>query len=135
MPWPATVSTGGDRNGEPPVTPWSEARSREGRARVRPRRGPAPWAPNPTGRRPRGGTAGGGSRSRAIPRDLSHPVDLPRRGGMTTRNEIHVIGAGLAGLTAAAFVARAGVPVVVHETRNRLGGRATTDDRGGFRFD
>ena len=54
---------------------------------------------------------------------------------MTTRNEIHVIGAGLAGLTAAAYVARAGLPVVVHETRNRLGGRATTDDRAGFRFD
>lgn len=52
-----------------------------------------------------------------------------------SRNEIHVIGAGLAGLTAAAFVARAGIPVVVHETRNRLGGRATTDDREGFRFD
>jgi hypothetical protein len=54
---------------------------------------------------------------------------------MTTRNEIHVIGAGLAGLTAAAFVTRAGLPVVVHETRDRLGGRATTDDRDGFRFD
>jgi hypothetical protein len=54
---------------------------------------------------------------------------------MSTRNEIHVIGAGLAGLTAAAYVARAGLPVVVHETRNRLGGRATTDDRDGFRFD
>ncbi len=54
---------------------------------------------------------------------------------MSTKNEIHVIGAGLAGLTAAAFVARAGLPVVVHETRNRLGGRATTDDRDGFRFD
>jgi hypothetical protein len=54
---------------------------------------------------------------------------------MSTRNEIHVIGAGLAGLTAAAFVARAGLPVVVHESRDRLGGRATTDDRDGFRFD
>lgn len=54
---------------------------------------------------------------------------------MTTRNEIHVIGAGLAGLTTAAYVVRAGLPVVVHETRNRLGGRATTDDRDGFRFD
>ncbi len=54
---------------------------------------------------------------------------------MITRNEIHVIGAGLAGLTAAAYVARAGLPVVVHETRGRLGGRATTDDREGFRFD
>lgn len=54
---------------------------------------------------------------------------------MSTRNEIHVIGAGLAGLTAAAVVARAGLPVVVHESRDRLGGRATTDDRDGFRFD
>ncbi len=54
---------------------------------------------------------------------------------MSTRNEIHVIGAGLAGLTAAAFVARAGLPVVVHESRDRLGGRATTDEREGFRFD
>lgn len=54
---------------------------------------------------------------------------------MSTRNEIHVIGAGLAGLTAAAFVAGAGLPVVVHESRNRLGGRATTDYRDGFRFD
>jgi protoporphyrinogen oxidase len=54
---------------------------------------------------------------------------------MSTRNEIHVVGAGLAGLTVAAYVARAGTPVVVHETRNRLGGRATTDDRDGFRFD
>lgn len=54
---------------------------------------------------------------------------------MTTRNEIHVVGTGLAGLTAAAFVARAGLPVVVHETRSRLGGRATTDERDGFRFD
>jgi hypothetical protein len=54
---------------------------------------------------------------------------------MSTRNEIHVVGAGLAGLTAAAFIARAGLPVVVHESRDRLGGRATTDDRDGFRFD
>ncbi len=54
---------------------------------------------------------------------------------MNTRNEIHVVGAGLAGLTAAAFVARAGIPVVVHETRTRLGGRSTTDERDGFRFD
>lgn len=67
--------------------------------------------------------------------DLSHPPELHRREGMNTRNEIHVIGAGLAGLTAAAFVARAGMPVVVHETRNRLGGRSTTDERDGFRFD
>ncbi|MGB0111613.1 MAG: NAD(P)-binding protein [Ilumatobacteraceae bacterium] len=50
------------------------------------------------------------------------------------RRTVHVVGGGLAGLTAAAVVARAGLPVVVHEQRNRLGGRATTDEHNGFRF-
>lgn len=50
-------------------------------------------------------------------------------------HEIHIVGGGLAGLTAAAFAARAGARVTVHETRHRLGGRATTDERDGFRFD
>lgn len=54
---------------------------------------------------------------------------------MEQRHEIHVIGGGLAGLAAAAFAARAGAAVVVHETRNRLGGRATTDERDGFHVD
>lgn len=54
---------------------------------------------------------------------------------MQERNEIHVIGAGLAGLAAATVAARAGASVVVHETRNRLGGRATTDDVDGFHVD
>lgn len=54
---------------------------------------------------------------------------------MEQRHEIHVIGGGLAGLAAAAYAARAGAPVVVHETRDRLGGRATTDERDGFHVD
>jgi hypothetical protein len=48
--------------------------------------------------------------------------------------EVHVIGGGLGGLAAAALVARSGRPVVVHERRGRLGGRATTDERRGYRF-
>lgn len=48
--------------------------------------------------------------------------------------QIHVIGGGLGGLAAAAIVARSGHPVVVHERRGRLGGRATTDERQGYRF-
>jgi phytoene dehydrogenase-like protein len=44
-----------------------------------------------------------------------------------------VIGAGLAGLTAAATAARAGKPVVVVEA-HAGGGRARTDERGGYRF-
>jgi hypothetical protein len=48
--------------------------------------------------------------------------------------EIHVVGGGLGGLAAAALVARSGRSVVVHERRGRLGGRATTDERNGYRF-
>ena len=44
-----------------------------------------------------------------------------------------VIGAGLAGLTAAATAARAGKPVVVVEA-HAAGGRARTDERGGYRL-
>lgn len=53
---------------------------------------------------------------------------------MNHTSDIHVIGGGLGGLAAAAFVARAGHPVTLHESRGRVGGRATTDDRSGFRF-
>ena len=49
-------------------------------------------------------------------------------------NDVVVIGAGLAGLTAAAYVAAAGHRVTVYERRGRLGGRATTDERNGFLF-
>lgn len=49
-------------------------------------------------------------------------------------DSVVVIGAGLAGLAAAAYVAAAGHPVTVHERRGRIGGRATTDERKGFRF-
>ncbi len=44
-----------------------------------------------------------------------------------------VIGAGLAGLTAAATAARTGKPVVVVEAHAE-GGRARTDERSGYRF-
>jgi len=52
----------------------------------------------------------------------------------TDSNEVKVIGGGIGGLTAAAIIARAGHAVTVHEQRGRLGGRATTDDRRGYRF-
>jgi hypothetical protein len=48
--------------------------------------------------------------------------------------EVHVVGGGLGGLAAAALVGRSGHRVVVHEQRGRMGGRATTDQRHGFRF-
>lgn len=51
--------------------------------------------------------------------------------------DIHVavIGAGMAGLTAAAYLARAGYPVTVFEHFSRLGGATATMERDGFRWD
>ena len=43
-----------------------------------------------------------------------------------------VIGGGLAGLTAAAALVRAGHPVTVLESGHRLGGRARTRRRDGY---
>jgi phytoene dehydrogenase-like protein len=54
--------------------------------------------------------------------------------GNITTTPIVVVGAGLAGLTAAVHLARAGQRVVVHEERHRAGGLAFTDERDGFAF-
>ncbi|MGA9276974.1 FAD-dependent oxidoreductase, partial [Ilumatobacter sp.] len=52
----------------------------------------------------------------------------------THSSDVIVIGGGLAGLAAAALVARGGHSVTVLERRGRLGGLATTDERSGFLF-
>jgi len=46
-----------------------------------------------------------------------------------------IIGAGVAGLATAALLAREGHQVVVYERQQRVGGRAGTLERDGFRFD
>ncbi len=45
-----------------------------------------------------------------------------------------VVGGGMAGLTAAAYVARTGRSVVVLERSSRTGGRAITEERNGYYF-
>lgn len=66
---------------------------------------------------------------------MSQAGESRRHSGMTEKNNqsVVVIGAGLAGLTAAATAARAGSSVVVLEAHQQ-GGRARTDDRNGFHF-
>jgi squalene-associated FAD-dependent desaturase len=43
-------------------------------------------------------------------------------------NQVHIIGAGLAGLAAAVRLSRSGIPVVVHEAANQAGGRCRSYD-------
>ncbi|MFN7931508.1 MAG: FAD-dependent oxidoreductase, partial [Blastocatellia bacterium] len=48
--------------------------------------------------------------------------------------QIAIIGGGIAGLTAAAYLARAGQVVTVLEKSHALGGRARTEEKQGFAF-
>lgn len=52
----------------------------------------------------------------------------------TPSYDIAILGGGLAGLTAALIAARAGRAVAVFEKASHLGGRATTQETGGFYF-
>jgi phytoene dehydrogenase-like protein len=50
------------------------------------------------------------------------------------RTDVVVVGGGMAGLTAACYLARAGVAVTLFEKAPGLGGRAATQDYEGYRF-
>lgn len=52
----------------------------------------------------------------------------------TTQTDVVVVGGGMAGLTAAAYFARAGADVTLFEKAPNLGGRAATRESDGFLF-
>src|SRR5215208_1736610 len=52
----------------------------------------------------------------------------------TAQTDVVVVGGGMAGLTAASYLARAGVRVTLFEKAPILGGRAASRDLEGFRF-
>jgi len=60
---------------------------------------------------------------------------LTTRVSATDQHDVAVVGAGLAGLTAARAIAAAGKKVVLIEARQRIGGRIFTDNDLGFAFD
>src|SRR5215217_5817204 len=64
--------------------------------------------------------------------------DPPRSGRFDRggeRKPVAVLGGGPAGLTAGYLLARKGVPVIVFEAEDQVGGIAKTEVRDGFRFD
>ena len=60
-------------------------------------------------------------------------VEPPRR--PSPRAPVAVLGGGPAGLTAGYLLARQGVPVIVFEAEDQVGGLAKTEVRDGYRFD
>ncbi|NYF89915.1 phytoene desaturase family protein [Tunturiibacter empetritectus] len=60
---------------------------------------------------------------------------MRRNMGKTKPSEVVIVGAGPGGLAVAMLLAKAGVQVTVLEKRSQVGGRTSTIERGGFKFD
>src|SRR5260370_8917867 len=63
-----------------------------------------------------------------VPAAYAGPPSLPR--GLGAGRHVVILGAGIAGLTAALELTRAGFTCTILETRNRAGGRSWTLRRG-----
>jgi phytoene dehydrogenase-like protein len=73
-------------------------------------------------------------RARWIQQDLDHEATAGRRCGDAMTRAI-VVGSGMSGLTAAAYLARHGCEVDVFEQAERIGGVTATLEREGFSWD
>jgi phytoene dehydrogenase-like protein len=51
-----------------------------------------------------------------------------------TQTDVVIVGGGMAGLTAACYLARSGVAVMLFEKAANLGGRAATQNHEGYLF-
>jgi protoporphyrinogen oxidase len=74
-------------------------------------------------------------RSRALPVDTESDVTTDATGPAHLADEVVIIGAGPAGLTAAYKLAQAGKPSTVLEADSVVGGISRTAEREGWRFD
>src|SRR6478735_4043021 len=66
---------------------------------------------------------------------LDFPTERFARNGEDPQKPIAVLGGGPAGLTAGYLLAQQGVPVIVFEAEDQVGGIAKTEVRDGYRFD
>ena len=60
---------------------------------------------------------------------------MRRDTGKTSPSQVVIVGAGPGGLAVAMLLAKSGVQVTVLEKRNQVGGRTSTIERDGFKFD
>src|SRR3989441_945289 len=139
-----------ERGGDARAVARARSRRRHGRARC-PRSSACPRRPDRIRERPRRSAVRRGHRVSGTRRPARHPArahrlpqrrSVARRGARTDRPgdrggarlglTVAVIGAGLAGLSAAWELAQAGVEVTVLESERRLGGIVLTERRDGF---
>jgi monoamine oxidase len=77
------------------------------------------------------GTAAAGAATTALPAAVTGPASAAAAQSSTRSADVIVVGAGLAGLTAARKVVKAGRSALLLEARNRVGGRVLNHSLGG----